>query len=206
MSRSASNAPRVYLASASPRRRELLSQLGVDWELAAVEVDERISPGESPGEYVSRVARLKAAAASALITRTTEDIVVAADTTVALGTEIFGKPADRDDCRRILSALAARTHEVYTSVVLAAGGRSEGALSRSEVSFREIDSAEIDAYWASGEPCDKAGGYAIQGLGAAFVRDLRGSYSGVMGLPLFETARLLKGFGLDVLRLARAHS
>jgi septum formation protein len=175
----------------------LLSQLGVAWELIAVEVDERIHPGELPGDYVSRVAGLKALAASTLIT---EGIVVAADTTVALGAQIFGKPADRADCRRILAALGGRTHEVYTSVVVAGGGRQAGALSRSEVAFRALEPAEIDAYWESGEPRDKAGGYAIQGLAAAFIRELRGSYSGVMGLPLYETAQLLKGFGLDVLQ------
>ena len=173
------------------------------WELAAVAVDEQLNAGESPGDYVCRVARLKALAACA---RVSEGIVVAADTTVALDAEIFAKPVDLADCRRMLGALGGRTHSVYTGVVVAGGGRIDSALSRSEVSFRMLAPAEIDAYWASGEPRDKAGGYAIQGLGAAFIRELRGSYSGVMGLPLFETAQLLKGFGLDVLQPAEARS
>lgn len=185
----------VHLASASPRRRDLLAQLGVRWELVAVEVDERVNPGEAPGDYATRVARLKAVAAGA---RITEGIVIAADTTVVLDGEIFGKPADIADCRRMLAALSGRTHEVYTAVVVAGGGRTAAALSRSEVTFRTLASAEMDAYWASGEPRDKAGGYAIQGRGAALVSHLRGSYSGVMGLPLFETAQLLKRFGLDL--------
>jgi septum formation protein len=195
--------PRVYLASASPRRRELLSQLGVRWELAAAEVDEQLNPGESPGDYVCRVARLKALAARL---RVGEGIVVAADTTVALDSEIFGKPVDLADCRRILGALGGRTHAVYTGVVVASGARIEAALSRSDVSFRALELGEIDAYWASGEPHDKAGAYAIQGLGAAFIRELRGSYSGVMGLPLFETAQLLRSFGLDVLHSVESSS
>ncbi|MBN8281537.1 MAG: Maf family protein, partial [Gammaproteobacteria bacterium] len=125
--------------------------------------------------------------------------VVAADTSVALGTELFAKPADEADAARILARLSGRTHEVYTAVALADGQRERVALSRSEVTFRALTAAEIAAYWRTGEPADKAGAYAIQGRGAQFIAELKGSYSGVMGLPLFETARLLALFGCELL-------
>lgn len=187
----------LYLASGSPRRRELLTQIGVQFILLAVEVDERRAPGESPAEYVQRVALAKARAGRRLI-EPRDAPVLAADTAVILGAEVFGKPSSQSHARRMLNALSNVTHEVLSGVALV-GGRDEAtAVSRSEVSFRALTASEIDAYWQTGEPRDKAGAYAIQGRGAIFVRELRGSYSGVVGLPLFETAELLRAFGITV--------
>jgi septum formation protein len=187
----------VYLASASPRRRELLAQIGVEFQLLAVEVDEQRAPGEPPVEYVQRVALAKARAGRRLI-EPREDPVLAADTAVIFGAEVFGKPSSESHARIMLRALSNATHEVLSGVALV-GSRGEAtAVSRSEVSFRALTADEIDAYWQTGEPRDKAGAYAIQGRGAIFVRELRGSYSGVMGLPLFETAELLRAFGISV--------
>lgn len=191
---------RIYLASASPRRRELLAQIGFGAELLRVEVDETPRPGEAPDDLACRLALAKARAGAALAP-VPEQPVLAADTVVALGPEIFGKPADQADGARILGRLSGRTHEVYTAVAVAGGGRERVELSRTEVAFRTLEAAEILAYWHSGEPVDKAGGYAIQGLGAIFISGIRGSYSGVMGLPVFETARLLAQFGLPALPL-----
>ncbi len=189
----------VYLASASPRRRELLAQLGVRCEVLPVGVDERPRPGETAADLVCRLASAKAVAGIAVRPASAPAPVVAADTAVALGTELFGKPVDEADATRILNRLSGRTHAVYTAVAVADGGRERVQLSRSEVTFRPLGSAEIAAYWRTGEPADKAGAYAIQGRGAQFIADLSGSYSGVMGLPLFETARLLAFFGCELL-------
>jgi septum formation protein len=190
--------PFVYLASGSPRRRELLAQLGVRCEVVPVAVDEAPRPGETAADLVCRLAAAKAAAGIAARPAPGAP-VVAADTSVALGTELFAKPADEADAARILARLSGRTHEVYTAVALADGQRERVALSRSEVTFRALTAAEIAAYWRTGEPADKAGAYAIQGRGAQFIAELKGSYSGVMGLPLFETARLLALFGCELL-------
>jgi len=190
--------PFVYLASASPRRRELLTQLGVRYEVLRVAVDETPRSGEGPSDLVCRLAVAKVQAG--LAARPTGGVpVLAADTAVALGDELFGKPADRADCARMLSRLAGRTHAVWSAVAVADGERERVELSRSAVTFRALAPEEIAAYWDTGEPADKAGGYAIQGRGAQFIADLRGSYSGVMGLPLFETARLLTLFGSTLL-------
>jgi len=189
----------VYLASASPRRRELLAQLGIRCEVLAVGVDESPRPGETAADLVCRLASAKAVAGIAVRPASAPAPVVAADTAVALGTELFGKPVDEADATRILNRLSGRTHAVYTAVAVADGGRERVQLSRSEVTFRPLGSAEIAAYWRTGEPADKAGAYAIQGRGAQFIADLSGSYSGVMGLPLFETARLLAFFGCKLL-------
>lgn len=183
----------VYLASGSPRRRELLAQLGIACEVLRVAVDETPRPGEGADDLVCRLAAAKARAGLEL-PRTRNAPVVAADTAVALGAELFGKPVDEADAVRMLTRLGGRTHEVWTAVAIADAGRERVELSRSEVSFRTIDAHEAAAYWRSGEPADKAGGYGIQGLGALFISALKGSYSGVMGLPLFETARLLETF------------
>lgn len=191
---------RIYLASASPRRRELLAQIGLGCELLGVAVDETPRPGEAPGDLACRLALSKARAGAAVAADPARP-VLAADTVVALGAEIFGKPLDQADGARILGRLSGRTHEVYTAVAVACGGRERVELSRTEVTLRTLEAAEILAYWHSGEPVDKAGGYAIQGLGALFISGIRGSYSGVMGLPVFETARLLAQFGLPVLPL-----
>lgn len=190
----------VYLASGSPRRRELVAQLGLRCEVLQVAVDETAAPGEAAADLVCRLAAAKARAGLALV-RVGRAPVLAADTAVALGDEIFGKPADEAAARHMLGRLGGRTHLVWTAVALAHGPQERVELCRSEVSFRPIRPAEIAAYWRTGEPADKAGAYAIQGLGAIFVAGLTGSYSGVMGLPLFETARLLDAMGLPVLPL-----
>lgn len=190
--------PFVYLASASPRRQELLTQLGVRHAVLRVAVDETPRAAEGAEDLVCRLATAKAQAG---LTIRPEPIapVLAADTAVVLGDELFGKPADRVDGARMLGRLAGRTHVVWTAVAVTDGQRERVELSRSEVTFRALTPEEIEAYWRTGEPADKAGAYAIQGRGAQFIADLRGSYSGVMGLPLFETARLLTLFGCILL-------
>ncbi len=191
----------LHLASVSPRRRELLDQIGVPYRAVGADVDETPRPGESPEAYVLRLACAKADAVGARI-----DVpgapILGADTTVVLDGRILGKPADERDARDMLAALSGRTHAVLTAVALRAGGAIRSRLCRSEVAFRELGDAECRDYWETGEPRDKAGGYAIQGFGAIFVRELRGSYSGVMGLPLYETAELLREAGLPLWRRA----
>jgi septum formation protein len=193
----------VYLASGSPRRRELLAQLGIACEVLRVAVDETPRPGESADDLVCRLAAAKARAGMEL-PRARSAPVVAADTAVALGAELFSKPVDEADAVRMLTRLGGRTHEVWTAVAIADANRERVQLSRSEVSFRAIDAREAAAYWRTGEPADKAGGYGIQGLGAIFISALKGSYSGVMGLPLFETARLLESFSGPLLEVTAA--
>ncbi len=197
----------IYLASRSPRRRELLAQIGVRFEpllfregaRADGDTDEDPLAREKPDDYVRRVTRMKADAAWKRVTLRRGLLrkpVLAADTTVALGDEIFGKPADPADAARMLAALSGTRHRVLTAVALQLEGRVELALSESFVTFDALDRARIEAYVASGEPFDKAGAYAIQGRAGAFVTRLEGSYSGVMGLPLCETAQLLRLFGV----------
>jgi septum formation protein len=181
--------PVLRLASASPRRRELLAQIGVPHSVKPAHIDESRKPSESASEYVLRLATEKAAS----IWREAANLpVLAADTTVVLDGDIFGKPRDRDDALQMLSALSNRAHEVLTAVALATADGIATALSESKVRFRKITEAERIAYWNTGEPRDKAGAYAIQGMGAIFIESIGGSYSGVMGLPLFETAELLR--------------
>lgn len=188
--------PRICLASKSPRRAELLDQIGLQYEVVPAPVDETPGEGEEPDTFVCRVAREKALA----VASTREfDLVIGADTAVVVDGEIFGKPDGPARARTMLERLSGRTHRVLSAVAVADGQRDAVRLSESRVTFRSIASGEIDAYWASGEPADKAGGYAIQGLGAVFVRHLEGSYSGVMGLPLFETAGLLGEWNVPVL-------
>lgn len=158
-------------------------------------MDESPGHGEAPLAYVARLAAAKADAGLQAAGATARP-VLAADTAVVIGGEILGKPAGREDGIRMLRLLSGRTHEVLTSIALAARGRTSSRVSRSDVTFREITAAEAGAYWDTGEPRDKAGGYAIQGLGAVFIAQLRGSFSGVMGLPLFETAELLQAAGV----------
>lgn len=181
----------VYLASGSPRRRELLKQIAVPFQVLEVSVDEAVLPGESPEAYVLRLARLKAAAGWAIRPAARAAPVLAADTTVVLDGRILGKPGDARDGERMLLELSGRTHQVLTAIALAGAAGVQSCLSRSEVSMRPISTAEARDYWQTGEPRDKAGGYAIQGRAAIFIAELRGSYSGVMGLPLYETAELL---------------
>jgi septum formation protein len=195
----------IYLASRSPRRRELLTQIGVRYHLLLFRgephVDEEVGEAplanEAPEAYVERVARAKAEAGwrRVLQRNLPHAPVLAADTTVALGTRILGKPADRDEAAQMLEALSGQTHEVLTAVTLKHDERIEHALSRSEVRFKPLTREEIRQYVASGECDDKAGAYAIQGRAARFVIELRGSYTGVMGLPLYETSQLLEKFG-----------
>jgi len=185
----------LYLASASPRRRELLAQIGVPFSLIDVSVDETPSPTESPEAYVERVAREKALAGLASL-GDQDGCVLGADTSVVLDQHILGKPVDRADGLAMLAALSGRTHRVMTAVALASRTACDVRVVISEVSFRIIEQAEAERYWASGEPADKAGGYAIQGWGAVFVSQLHGSYSAVVGLPLCETAQLVDAFGL----------
>jgi septum formation protein len=181
----------LTLASASPRRSALLTQIGIAHRVLVPDVDESRLPDELPRDYVLRVAQLKA---RAVHERDASLPVLAADTTVALGEEIFGKPRDREDGIEMLLRLAGRTHRVFTGVALAwQDAAPRCVLSQSEVRMRAITRSEATAYWNSGEPRDKAGAYGIQGRGSVFVAHLSGSFSGVMGLPLFEVAQLLRG-------------
>jgi len=183
----------IYLASSSPRRAELLDQIGVKFSVHAIEIDETRSTGEAPAEYVCRMATEKAqVAARQLSTQQDDYCVLAADTTIALDGEIIGKPTDRDQCRCILAQLSARQHLVLTAVALATPNGIDCRLAQSRVSFKALSPSEIDSYCASDEPMDKAGAYAIQGKAALFIQHLEGSYSAVMGLPLHETAELLQ--------------
>jgi septum formation protein len=194
-------APTLYLASASPRRRELLAQIGVQCRVLPVDLDESPAPGEAPEAYVRRVALDKARAALMLLGRVEGFLILAADTAVVVGTQVLGKPRNAADAAAMLRCLAGREHRVLSGVALIGPGQAErSAVSESRVRMRAIAEAEIAAYWATGEPVDKAGGYAIQGRAAVFVEALSGSYSGVMGLPLFETAALLAAAGLAPLR------
>jgi septum formation protein len=197
--------PRIYLASRSPRRRELLTQIGVRFDLLLFrsgsredqEVSEDWLPGESADDYVQRVARAKAAFGAGLLTRRplVAHPVLAADTTLDVDGEIIGKPRDETEAANILGRLSGRSHRVLTAIAMARGDRLEHRLSVSEVRFRPISTAEIRRYVQSGEPMDKAGAYGIQGRAAIFVEEIRGSHSGVVGLPLCETALLLRDFG-----------
>ncbi|MGQ9832017.1 MAG: Maf family protein [Thermochromatium sp.] len=189
----------LYLASRSPRRGELLHQIGVRFAPIGVNVDETPHLGEQPMDYVRRIAIAKAQAGRVVIPLGDPRPVLAADTAVIIDGEILGKPRDRPDFLRMMARLSGRTHQVLTGVALAQGDEVSVELSTSQVRFRTIDDHERLAYWMSGEPCDKAGGYAIQGLGALFVAELQGSYSGVMGLPLYETGRLLHQAGIVLL-------
>lgn len=188
------NIPCLILASASPRRFELLKQIGISGQVWPAELDECPHPGESPEAYVLRIAREKAEAVWALAGNGIP--VLAADTEVELDGVIFGKPKDKAHAVDMLTALSGREHRVLSSVGVYTGQGWSERLSISLVTFKSLTATEIDTYWASGEPAGKAGSYAIQGLGAVFIRHLSGSYSGVMGLPLFETAELLAERGL----------
>ncbi len=189
--------PWIYLASQSPRRRELLDQIGVRHEVIAVDLDENPRPGEAPAEYVIRLALEKAQAGHAALQGRPLRPVLAADTAVVVGGTILGKPRDQADALAMLARLSGRSHMVLTGVALV-GAHADSRLSVSHVSFRLITPEEALAYWHSGEPADKAGGYAIQGRGALFISRLEGSFSGVMGLPLFETAELLRAAGMEL--------
>ena len=186
----------LYLASGSPRRRELLEQIGVPFTTLPTVIDETPLSNEPAADYVRRLACAKAQVGLASLAVPGAAVVLGADTSVVLHGRILGKPQDRTDALAMLAALSGQTHEVLTAVALANSQRCEVRVVSSQVSFRTLSTAEIEAYWASGEPQDKAGSYAIQGLGAVFVRDLHGSFSAVVGLPLCETAALLADFGI----------
>jgi septum formation protein len=196
--------PRLHLASRSPRRRELLTQIGVHFDTIVFrnppredqEIDETPHTGEDPIIYVERVARAKAEHGWRIVDwrKLMPQPVLAADTTLELNGEIIGKPTDDADAERILHLLSGQTHRVLTAVAVSFDGRIESTLSISDVRFRPLDDAEIRRYVITGEPMDKAGAYGIQGRAGMFVEHLSGSYTGVMGLPLFETAQLLKRF------------
>ncbi|MCU1721651.1 MULTISPECIES: Maf family protein [unclassified Pseudomonas] len=189
----------LYLASGSPRRRELLTQIGIPFTVVSASIDETPLPDESASAYVERLALGKAAAGLALLTAsgTREPLaVLGADTAVVLDGRILGKPVDREDALAILASLSGREHQVLTAVAVSDGQRSESLCVTSRVTFGPISAEQAHAYWSSGEPRDKAGAYAIQGLGAVFVQNLQGSYSGVVGLPVAETAELLARFGI----------
>ncbi|MCK9984925.1 MAG: septum formation protein [Azoarcus sp.] len=197
---------RIYLASRSPRRRELLRQIGVHFDLlvfrgtergADADVDETPLPDEDVEHYVERVALTKAQAGCRRLQWRTlpQHPVLSADTTLELDGDIIGKPADAVDAAAILRRLSGRTHRVLTAVAMSDGARTRSCINASEVRFRPITDAEIRHYVASGEPMDKAGAYGIQGRAAVFIEEIRGSYTGIMGLPLFETAQLLDAFG-----------
>lgn len=196
---------KIYLASRSPRRRELLHQIGVRFELLLFRSEPRLDPaiseialpGEAPEAYVVRVARAKASHGTHLIDQRhlTSHPVLSADTTLDLDGAIIGKPEDEGDAATILARLSGRSHRVLTAVAMAQGERLESVLSISDVRFRQLSSGEIRHYIASGEPMDKAGAYGLQGRAGIFIEEIRGSPSGIVGLPLCETALLLRQFG-----------
>ena len=196
----------IYLASQSPRRRQLLEQLGVRHELLLPDADEdaealeAVKPGEAPAVYVQRVTRLKLDAALARLKHRGLPAapVLCSDTTVALGRTIYGKPADAADARRMLGELAGTTHRVLTAVAVGTPRRRQQALSASRVTFAAMSRQQIAAYVASGEPMGKAGAYAVQGRAAAYITHIAGSYSGIMGLPMHETAELLRAYGFKI--------
>jgi len=183
----------LVLASASPRRSELLQQIGVRFTVQPADIDESVLSGELPVDYVVRMAVEKAQAGQRRARLPA--IVLGADTAVVVDSSILGKPENEADCRRMLKLLSGRAHTVMSAVAVTDGVRVEYRCSHTEVVFRQLDDDAIGSYWRSGEPADKAGAYAIQGLGALLVENINGSYSGVVGLPLFETAELLVTFG-----------
>ncbi len=193
----------IYLASQSPRRRELLTQIGVVHELLLPTPDEDaeslevVLAGEAPDVYVQRVTALKLIAARARLVRAggQNRPILCADTTVAMGGEILGKPEHADDAQRMLRALSGQTHRVFTAIAIGWGDKTAQACCESRVTFAEMSETEIAGYVASGEPMGKAGAYGVQGLAAAFIARIEGSYSGIMGLPLFETAQALREVG-----------
>ncbi len=196
----------LYLASGSPRRRELLTQIGVPFLTQIAPIDENALPDEPPSAYVERLARAKGQAGLAALSNPADAVVLGADTAVVLDGRILGKPLDRADALATLQALSGRCHEVLTAVALVSRERIVSQVVTSHVRFRALSVAEIEAYWASGEPQDKAGSYGIQGLAAIFVSQLQGSYSAVVGLPLCETAALLAEFAIPCWQTLPVHS
>lgn len=192
--------PQLVLASASPRRRELLAQIGLNFLVQTADIDETPLPGESAEALVKRLAKEKAEAVWIRrgVSHTPSLSVLGSDTLGILDGELLVKPADFEDARRMLRKMSDQRHEILTAVALTSAGGTQVIVNRSVVKFRALTDAEILAYWQTGEPQDKAGAYAIQGYGAVFIEQLEGSYSGVMGLPLFETAQLLQAAGIII--------
>jgi septum formation protein len=185
----------LILASASPRRRELLERAGLAFEVRAADLDESAHPDEAPERYVARIARAKA---ELIAQHHPDGVVLAADTAVIRDQDILGKPRDADDARKMLASLSARTHRVLTAVSLVARGAHDAQTVQTEVDFRPLRSREIDWYLSTGEPLDKAGAYAIQGIGGFLVRAIRGSHSNVIGLPVVETLAMLQRAGVTM--------
>ncbi|WP_425641093.1 Maf family protein [Marinomonas gallaica] len=192
----------IILASASPRRKELLSKLVNEFQIIPADIDETPFALENPDEYVVRMAREKAEAVASQHDLSHRDIVIASDTSVVLGESILGKPADFEHAKSMLRALSGRKHQVMTSLCVCNAGLNRVATSNviSDVEFREISDLEIEHYWNTGEPADKAGAYAIQGLGGMFVKHISGSFSAVVGLPVYEVTQLLAEFGVSPLK------
>ncbi|WP_236174398.1 Maf family protein [Pseudomonas pseudonitroreducens] len=186
----------LYLASSSPRRRELLTQIGLPFHIVPASIDETPEAGELAYAYVERLARSKALAGLNFLAQRADVCVLGADTAVVLDGRILGKPVDRDDALAMLQALSGREHEVLTAVAVADRDRCEARVVSSRVTFRAVSAEEAERYWETGEPQDKAGGYAIQGLAAVFISRVEGSYSAVVGLPLCETSALLADFSI----------
>ncbi|TWI04945.1 septum formation protein [Luteimonas cucumeris] len=186
----------LYLASKSPRRSELLARLGLDFGLLDIDIPEHRGPGEAPEDYVRRVAREKAGAGLLRVVAVANAVVLGGDTEVVLDDEVFGKPRDAADAAAMLRRLSGRSHRVLSALSLVSAGREAQSLSLSEVTFATLDEDDIAAYLAGDEWQGRAGAYSIQGRAQAFVAHLSGSYSGVMGLPLYETAQLLRQFGI----------
>ena len=191
---------KLILASGSPRRATLLEQLGLSFEVIRPVVDETRHPDETPQTYIKRMSDTKFESVTSTNCLSDEDVVISADTVVVLGGKVLGKPSDRDDCLEMLLSLSGNSHSVLTNVTL---GRMTGPpitfCVETIVRFRRLNLNECNAYWQTGEPCDKAGGYGIQGKGAIFVESITGSYSNVVGLPLMETADALAAFGVSPL-------
>jgi septum formation protein len=188
----------LYLASQSPRRRELLTQMGLEFGILDVDVPEHRLSGEAPRDYVNRVAREKAGAGLLKVINNPAAIVIAADTEVVLDNEVYGKPQNEHDAARMLRQLSGKTHHVFSVIWVVNAGNEQHAMSESQVTFKALDEADIARYIATQEWKGKAGAYGIQGRAATLIEHLSGSYSSVMGLPIYETAQLLKKFGIDV--------
>lgn len=190
------SSPQITLASGSPRRRELLDQIAVSYEVLPVDIDESHQAGETASQFVKRLALEKSRAG---FQQRPVRPALGSDTIVVCDSHILGKPTDRKMAIEMLSLLSANTHQVMTAVALCDGESEYCMLNTSEVVFSELSLAQIEAYWESGEPADKAGAYGIQGQAAQFIREIRGSYSSIMGLPLYETAELLGRAGIELL-------
>ncbi len=197
--------PDIYLASRSPRRRELLDQINVYYQVVMPDVPEQQQPLESPEDYVLRLALSKAKAGWSMIPATEKRPVLGADTVVVMDGVVMEKPLGRDESMAMLTALSGQTHQVMTAIALVTESDYDSALSISQVFFRQITEQEKAAYWATGEPEGKAGGYAIQGMAAAFVERIEGSYSGIMGLPLFEVTKMLAQKNIHIIKSRPLH-